>query len=185
MSHFFRLGKVFQQLVDITHFRAAAACDPPAPAGVHDFRMAPLLDGHAADDSLGLFQILVPQPGHPRFDAGGHVTSTRQHFKQILQRTHLLYLLELGQKIVEVQFAFQHPLLHPGHFLLIECALRFFDQADHIAHAQNPRGHPLGIKRLQVFRFLTRANEQDGTTGHGLYGKRRAAARVAVQLSQN
>ncbi len=94
-------------------------------------------------------------------------------------------MLQLGQEVVQVQVAFQGALLHPRHFLLIQRALRLLYQAHHVPHAQDPRGHPVGVKRLQVFRLLAHADKQDGTSRHRLHGQRGAAARVAVELRQH
>ena len=60
----------------------------------------------------------------------------------------------------------------------------FFDEGEHVAHAQNPGGHPVGVERLDHIQLFTGAHELDGLAGGGPDGKRRTAPGVAVQLGE-
>ena len=50
---------------------------------------------------------------------------------------------------------------HPLGLADIQGLLHLLDEADHVAHAQDARGHAVGMERLQVLRPLARADAQD------------------------
>ncbi len=59
------------------------------------------------------------------------------------------------------------------------------DQRKHVAHAQDARDDALRIKRVERVVFFARAHELHRRARHLADGKRRAAARVAVELRQD
>ena len=67
-----------------------------------------------------------------------HVTHAGDHAKDILQRPHLPHHLELGEEIVEIERGRPQLPLHPRGFLFVERLRRFLDQANDVAHAENP-----------------------------------------------
>ena len=67
----------------------------------------------------------------------------------------------------------------------VTASAALFDEADDVAHAQNPRRHALGMKRLELVELFADAGELDRLAGDGLHAQRRAAARVAVELGEN
>ena len=78
-----------------------------------------------------------------------------------------------------------HLLHHLLRFVLIDAFLHIFDQRQHIAHAQNPAGHPFRVEGLQAGEFFAHADEFDRLAGDMAHRQRRAAARIAVQLGQD
>ena len=89
-------------------------------------------------------------------------------------------------EIIEVKsFA---ALNFPGQLFrlgLIYFTVRFFDQRQHVAHAQHARGHALGMEGFQAVELFAHADEFDRLAGDVVYRQRRAAARIAIQLGQN
>ncbi len=59
------------------------------------------------------------------------------------------------------------------------------DERQHVAHAEQPRDEPVGVKRLQVLQPLADADERDRHADDAHHRERRAAARVAVELGQH
>ena len=55
-----------------------------------------------------------------------------------------------------------------GHFVLVELLLRLLDQREHVAHAEDAAGHPLGMELLQGIEVLAGADELDRHAGDGL-----------------
>ncbi|EQD31148.1 branched-chain amino acid aminotransferase/4-amino-4-deoxychorismate lyase, partial [mine drainage metagenome] len=68
--------------------------------------------------------------------------------------------------------------------LAIHLAVHLLDQADHVPHAQNARGHALGIEWRQGIGLLSDAHEHDGLARDLAHGQRRSAAGIAVGLGQ-
>jgi hypothetical protein len=64
-------------------------------------------------------------------------------------------------------------------------ARRFSISAEHVAHADDSRGHPLGVEKLEVLGFLAGATEADRHLGDAADGERGAAAGVAVELGED
>ena len=59
-----------------------------------------------------------------------------------------------------------------------------FNQRQHIAHAQNPACHTVGVERLNLIQFLTHTGKLDGFPGHRPNRQGRAASGIAIQLTQ-
>ena len=78
-----------------------------------------------------------------------------------------------------------HPRFHRRLLVLLDSGLRLLDQRQHVAHAEDPRGHPVGMEVLELVELLADRDELDRLAGDGANGERGAAARVAVQLGQH
>ena len=63
--------------------------------------------------------------------------------------------------------------------------MNLFDQAHDIAHAENTRGHALGVEGLERLRFLPDADEHDGFAGDLAHRQCRTPARVPVGLGED
>ena len=63
--------------------------------------------------------------------------------------------------------------------------MRFLDQRQHVAHAEDARGHAVGMERLEPGELLAHARELDRLAGDVAHRERRAAARVAVELGEH
>ncbi len=69
--------------------------------------------------------------------------------------------------------------------LLVLGGLRLLDEGHHIAHAEDPAGHPVRVKDLEVVQLFADADEFDRLAGDRAHTQRRAAAGVAVQLGEH
>ena len=108
-----------------------------------------------------------------------------QETKEILQRPHAAQRLELVEEIVEVELRGAQPLLQAGGVVEVDVLGRFLDEADHVAHAQDAPGEAVGMEHLERLDFFARAGELHRPPGHLAQRKRRAAARVAVELGED
>ena len=63
--------------------------------------------------------------------------------------------------------------------------LGLLDQGQHVAHAEDPGGHPVGVEDLELVELLPDRGELDRLAGDRLHRERGAAARVAVELRQD
>ena len=70
-------------------------------------------------------------------------------------------------------------------FLLVHRLLGAFDEREHVAHAEDPRGEPVGVEWLERVGLLARPRERDRPARHRAHGEGRAAARVAIQLRED
>ena len=59
------------------------------------------------------------------------------------------------------------------------------DQREHVAHSEDPGGHPVGVEDLEHVELLARRGEHDRLAGDALDRERRTAARVSVELGQD
>ena len=75
--------------------------------------------------------------------------------------------------------------LQPRGFLFIDRFRRLFDQANDVAHAENPAGEALRHKGFELIELFAGAGELDRPLGDFAHRQRRAASRVAVELGQN
>ena len=102
-----------------------------------------------------------------------------------MQRAEFLDLAEHVAEGFEGDFAFAERLLLLLHLVLVELLVRFFDQRDDVAHAEDAAGHAVGVEFLEVVELLADADELDRHAGDVLDGERRAAAGVAVELGED
>ena len=72
-----------------------------------------------------------------------------------------------------------------GHRVVVHGALGLLDEAEHVAHAQNAVGHPVGVEEVEVGQPLTRAGEGDRLADDALDGEGRATAGVTVELGED
>ena len=80
------------------------------------------------------------------------------------------------------------PMQLGGHLLLligVEGLLGLLDQGEHVAHAEDPAGHPVGVEDVEVLQLLAGGGEQDrlagdlrGPTARHHRGRRRRAWRA-------
>ena len=86
------------------------------------------------------------------------------------------------RKSSSVNSPFCEPLFLPPHFVLVEFLLRFFDEREQVALAEDAAGHAVGVEFFERVEVLARADELDRHAGDLLDGEGRAAAGVAVEL---
>ena len=149
--------------------------DAALARGLDDVGFGTFLQRHAVDDALlfhhfffGAVQIHVLGLGR---DLAGHFVH------QAGQAAHLLHLLYLRQKIVQVKAVAAFEL--GRHFLrgfYVDIGSDLFDQGDDIAHAQHAPGMTLGVKGFQAVDFFTGAGKLNRRAGDLSHRQRRTAA---------
>ena len=115
----------------------------------------------------------------------GERADLREHAHQLLDRAHLADLLQLIAKILEREFVLAELALHFARLFLVDVLLGSFDQAEHVAHAEDARDDAVGEERLERVVFFADADEFHGRAGDFADGKRRAAARVAIEFGED
>ena len=102
-----------------------------------------------------------------------HVFRQLTHSGKLVQHagdaTHVGHLRQLFAKILQVETTFLHLAGKLFGFFVVDLALGFLDQREDIAHAKNPGGNPLRVKRLQRINLLAHPDELDGFAGNGAY----------------
>ena len=90
-----------------------------------------------------------------------------------------------SRKSSKVKVALAQLLLQLPRLLLVDGALGLLDEREHVAHAQDARGHAVGMEVLEVVELLAAAGELDGLAGDRPHGEGGAAAGVAVHLGED
>ena len=67
----------------------------------------------------------------------------------------------------------------------VEDLLGLLDQGEHVAHAEDAAGHPVGVEDVEVLELLAGGREQDRLAGDLPDRQRGATAGVAVELGQH
>jgi len=99
-----------------------------------------------------------------------HLTQTAHAGHELHQAGHPAHFangLHLFEKIIKAEGAFGHLSLHLLGFGGVELLLGFFHQRNDIAHAENPAGHAVGVKFLELFHLFADADEFDRLAGNG------------------
>ena len=119
-------------------------------------------------------------------DLLAHLPHARQHPEQLGHRAHLAHRLHLGQEVLEGEVLAAAELA--GHLLglaLVERLLGLLDEGEHVAHAEDARGHPVGVEGVEVVDLLAVRREHHLPAGHLRDRQGRATAGVAVELGQH
>ena len=77
------------------------------------------------------------------------------------ERAHLLQLLHLLEEVVERELALEQLLGGRLGLVLLEDLLGLLDQREHVAHAEDAAGHPVGVELLERVELLARGREGD------------------------
>ena len=104
------------------------------------------------------------------------------HPQQAGQRSHAPDRLELLEEVVQPELVAAQLALELHCALLLQPSLGALDQAHHVAHAENPLRHALGVEALELLQRLARGHVHDRRPGYGLHGQRRTAPGVAIEL---
>ena len=105
-----------------------------------------------------------------RLPIGPHAANRLQLLEEVLER-ELVAGAELG-----------------GHLLgfgLVEVLLGLLDERQHVAHAEDARGHPVGMEDVEVLELLAVGREHDRLAGDLAHRQRGATAGVAVELGEH
>src|SRR3954453_18671069 len=90
-----------------------------------------------------------------------------QHAEDRLQRAHLAQGLELLEEVLERELVAAQLALELERLVPLELLLGLLDERHHVAHAQDPLRHPLGVEALELVELLAHAGEQDRLAGDG------------------
>ncbi len=107
------------------------------------------------------------------------------HTQERFQRTQLTNLLELIAEVLEGEIVLDELSLHLHGLLLVDGFFGLLDEAEDVAHAEDPVGRAVGIERFQRVELLAHAHEFKGLTGDVADRNCAAAAGVAVHLGQD
>ena len=115
-----------------------------------------------------------------------HIAHARQFLQHAGYTTHTFHLLDLVAKILQIKTP---ALLELGsqflRFFVVEFLLGLFDQAEHIAHTQDPRCQPIRVKGLEGIGFLAHTQKLDGLAGNRSHRQRGAAPGVGIGFGQD
>ena len=173
--------ELLEQAVHIHHLEPAAGGDAPLAAGVEDLGIFPLQGSHGEDDGLGVGHLLFVDAGAGELLA----QAPGQHPGDLAQVAHAPQLLELLVVVLKSEAVLAELFLQLSGLLFVVVLLGLLDEGEHIAHAQDPGGHPVGVEGLDHVQLLAGAHEFDGLAGGGPDGEGRAAPGVAVQLGED
>ena len=114
-----------------------------------------------------------------------HLTGAGQHAQQVADRAHLADRQHLLEEVLQRELA-GADLRGGGLGLLgVEDLLGLLDEAQHVAHAEDAAGHPVGVEDVEVLELLAGGREQDRHAGDLAHRQRRATAGVTVELGQH
>ena len=160
----------------------------PEPLAIRSRRDALMIFGsarsggcHAADDGLHPVELAVVDRGERVL----HLARAGQHAEQVADRTHLADGQHLLEEVLERQLA--RTDLGGGllGLLGVEDLLGLLDEGQHVAHAEDAAGHPVGVEDVEVVELLACGREQDRDAGDLAHRQRGTAAGVAVQLGED
>ena len=142
--------------------------------------MLPFIGGHGEDDGLGALEGVIRD-----IHILEGLSHARQHAGQVLDIAHLLHLLDLLVEVPEGELVFGQFLLELAGLFLVKLLLGLFYQGNHVSHAQDTVCNALRVEHIQGLQLFSGAHELDGLAHHGLDGKGRTAAGVAVHLGKH
>ena len=94
-------------------------------------------------------------------------------------------MLDLFVEILQIELVLGDFLLEPGGFFGVDLLLGFFDQRNHIAHAQDSVGHSVWMKNIQGCQFFASGNILDWLADGVANGKCRTTPGISVHFCQN
>ena len=159
-----------------------AVGDPFAARAVDQLRVGALFRRHREDDRLDPVELALVDVGVLQLL---HRPHPRHHPEQAAERAHLAHLAHLLEEVLERELVRFQLLLEVERLLLVDLLLGLLDQAEHVAHAEDARGHAVGVEALEGLELLAGRGEEDRLAGHRLDRERGAAAGVAVELGHH
>ena len=109
----------------------------------------------------------------------------RYHIKDRLHIAHLFNAVELRKQVFERELVFRHLFLQVLGFFEVDGLLRFFNERNNIAHAQNAACNALWVERLKILSLFASTDEQNRLACNRLERKSRTTARVGIELGEN
>ena len=114
LHHLAGLGELREELIDILYARPTPKSDALTAMTIEDMRLSSLLRRHRVDDSFDALEGIVLDVNILQ-----SLPDTRDHRSKILDVTHLLDLLDLGEEVIEVKLILSDTLLEALGFALI------------------------------------------------------------------
>ena len=94
-------------------------------------------------------------------------------------------MLNLVQKIVEVELVLADFALQFERFLFVKLFLCFLHKADDVTHAEDAVCHSFGMENVKRFHLFARSDKENGLINHVTNGKGSTTAGVAVKFCQH
>src|SRR3954468_15548439 len=175
------LIELLDELVDLLDGRAGALGDAQPARALDQLGVAALGGRHREHDRLHAVELLLVDVHLGQLMA----REAGDHPEQRGQRPHPADLLELVEEVFERELVLAQLALELLGLVLVDLLLGALDEREHVAHAEDPLGHPVGVELLEVAQLLARRGEEDRLARDRLDRQRRAAAGVAVELGQD
>ena len=115
--------------------------------------VAPLRGGHREDDRLD--PVDLPLVHLHVLDLSSDARDHAQQAGHALSLGHLAHLPQLAEEVLEREVGLAQLGLHLARLVLVELVLGALDQRHHVAHAEDPRGHAVGVELLQLVELLS------------------------------
>ena len=93
--------------------------------------------------------------------------------------------LQLLGQVFEIEGALLHALGDLLGLVVVDVQGGPFDQADHVAHAEDAAGDALGVEVLEAVELFAGAHQLDRLAGDGAHGEGGTAAAIAVDAGQH
>src|SRR5690606_19588900 len=148
------LAELLDELAHLARLGPAPPGDALTAGAVDDPGVGPLGRRHGADDGLHPVDLaLVDLRAAELLRHAGH----EPH--EVLQRAHLADLLELLEEVLEREAALKEPGRRLLGLLLLVDLLGLLDERQHVAHAEDPAGQPVGVEEVEVLDLLAGRRE--------------------------
>src|SRR5215210_9115091 len=141
------LVELLDELVDGLDPRPGALGDPLAPRSVDQRRVGALSRRHREDDRLDPVELPLVDVGVLELLQRAHAG---QHPDDVAEGAHPPHLAHLLEEVLERELLLLELLLEVDRLLLVDLLLGLLDQAQHVSHAEDPAGHPVGVEALEL-----------------------------------
>ena len=94
-------------------------------------------------------------------------------------------MLELLGEVIKIEGALLHALGDLAGLVMVDIHGGAFDEAHHVAHAENAAGDARGVEVFKAFELFAGAHELDGLAGDGAHGEGGTAAAIAIDAGQH
>ena len=177
---------LLDQPPNVLHLSTGAHGDTALARTADNFRIATFGRRHRVDDRLHLLELLLGRHLRAAHLRQIDTTHGRQLVHQAAQATHILHLLQLIAEVFEVEaFTLLQLLRQLVGFFLVQGLLGLLDQAEHVTHAENPRGNPVRMEGFERIALLTHAEELDRLAGDRAHGQCRTTTGITIDLGQH
>src|SRR6266571_4642041 len=157
LHHLPQLRVLLEQPVDVLHGRPAAARDALAARAVDELGIVPLGGRHRRDDRVEAAEVVRLVVERDALE----LLAERKHAEDLVERPELAHLTELLAEVVERERVLPELLRELLGLCLVHRLLRLLDERQHVAHAEDARGEPVRMERLERVHLLADTDEGD------------------------